>query len=496
MKKILFLISISLLSGCSDNFLEQFPETTLNEGSFYQREDDFIGLANGLYTPMRDYTKSVFWILAEIPSDNSSFMASPYDNASLLNWQPSDVFINTASITGTFSTFWSDSYVGITRCNKLLREIDRPIQWTNNAVKERTIGEAKFMRALYYFNLVRLFGGVPLLTKEIDYKQAPDITRAEVEEVYNLIIGDLSESILHLEKAESVKQKGRATMGAAQSLLAKVHLTLMDYPAAEALLKNVIESGEYALLSDYNEVFNPQNKNHKETVFAVQYSEANAEMANDFIFRFAPLTSKGEVTKRPSVPINTSNHGWNMPTNDLISLFEEGDVRKSASIAYWVGEDSDGVVRPIAYCNKYKPPLSAPDRRAGDNVFVIRYSDVLLMYAEVLTELNRTVEAIPYLMMIRERAGLHQSIDITGKEALLDLIAKERQIEFCFENQRWFDLLRTGKALEVMTAHGIREKKLKPFLPAGSFEMNSNKLLLPIPNNELVISNLTQNPGY
>jgi hypothetical protein len=496
MKHIIILLILLVTTGCSEDFLTQYPETSLNEGSFYTSEDDFVGLANGLYTPMRDYNKSAFWVLAEVASDNTSFMFNASENASAANLQRADFFLNTAATESTFDSFWTLSYNGVTRCNKLLAEISRPVAWSKDAIKERTIGEAKFMRALYYFNLVRLFGGVPLVIQPIDYKEAMDIPRSGTTEVYNFIVKDLTEAVVHLDQAEAVKQMGRANRGAAQSLLAKVHLTLKNYPAAEPLLKQVIDSGEFELLRNYADVFDPKNKNHKESIFAVQFSENNANMAHDLIFRFVPHTSKGEITQRPAIAINNSAHGWNMPTKDLLNAFEAGDLRKAASIGNWTGPDYDGEVRSIAYCNKYKAPVSAPDRRTGDNVLVIRYSDVLLMYAEVLNELNRTTDAAGFVEKVRNRAGLIQPISAQSKSAMQELIAKERQVEFCFENQRWFDLLRTGKALEVMTAHGIREKAQKAFIPASAFVMTAEKLLFPIPNIQVAISGLSQNPGY
>lgn len=226
----------------------------------------------------------------------------------------------------------------------------------------------------------------------------------------------------------------------------------------------------------------------------MQYSEASAEVANQFIFTFAPHTSGGAVTLRPN--INIVGAGWNQPTDDLINAFEPGDVRKDVSIGYWNGLDWDNKVRPIPYCNKYKAPLSAPDNRAGDNLPILRYSDVLLMYAEVLNEQGKTSEAIPYVQQVRTRAKLTAPITAADKGTLQTLIAKERQVELCFENHRWYDLKRTDKAIEVMTAHGKREQAMKPYLYDGAYTITPNKLLAPIPANEILVNKLTQNPGY
>jgi len=142
------------------------------------------------------------------------------------------------------------------------------------------------------------------------------------------------------------------------------------------------------------------------------------------------------------------------------------------------------------------PPISAPDDRCGDNLPIIRYSDVLLMYAEILNELGRTGDALLFVQQVRNRAGLTNVLAGYSKESLSELIAKERQVEFCFENQRWYDLKRTGKAIAVLTSHGIREKAKRSYLLPTAFQVAPYKLLAPLPEIEVVINKLEQNPGY
>lgn len=492
MKKIIYVLALSLLTGCTNKFLELYPKSTLNEGNFYQTEVEYTLLANGCYVPLRDNEKNNHWILAELISDNASFQNN------VRTGEASRGVIDQFILVGdnvAFSAFWNLSYNGITRCNKLLSELDRAgVNWSKLSFKERCAGEALFLRSLYYFNLVRQFGGVPLVLAPTTSQEAVNIKRSTEVQVYDSIISDLKQAAERFAKAKDVEEVGRANELSALSLLGKVYLTLGKYAEAEQTLKTVINSGKYALLPTYADLFNPAKKDFKETIFAVQYSENSAELANRFIFLFAPHTSGGAVTNRPN--INIVGAGWNQPTDDLINAFEAGDTRKAVSIGFWNGLDWDNVVRPIPYCAKYKAPISAPDDRSGDNFPVLRYSDVLLMYAEALNELNRTGEAIPYVQQVRNRAGLTAPLAALGKEALKTLIAKERQVEFCFENQRWYDLKRTGKAVEVMTAHGIREKAKKTFLYPEGYTLTPNKLLAPIPVNEVSINKLTQNPGY
>ncbi|MHB1178192.1 MAG: RagB/SusD family nutrient uptake outer membrane protein, partial [Daejeonella sp.] len=493
MKKISLLVLIIVFVSCRKDFLTIYPEDALNEGSFYKSEKEYILLANGCYLSMRDYEKTQHWVMAELSSDNASFQ---YNNVSGEKSRGVIDQLLFAPNNDVYSEFWNFSYKGITSCNKLLSEINRPgVSWAKESLKDRCTGEALFLRGLYYFNLARQFGGVPLVLKPITSGEAVGIKRSKEDQVYTQIVADLKQAVTHFTASVDVEENGRANLGAANALLGKVYLTMHKYAEAETILKSVIDSKKYALLPNYADVFNPSKKDYKETIFAIQYSENNRELSNRFIFWFAPHTSGGAVTKRPNIGIK-GNAGWNQPTDDLINAFEVGDKRKNVSIGIYNGKDWDGVVRPIPYCAKYSPPISAPDDRCGDNLPVLRYSDVLLMYAEVLNELGRTAEALPYVRQVRNRAGLMNALTGYSKESLSELIAKERQVEFCFENQRWYDLKRTGKALAVLTAHGLREKKSRLYLFATAFQVAPYKLLAPIPEIEIVVNKLEQNPGY
>ncbi|GAA0879017.1 RagB/SusD family nutrient uptake outer membrane protein [Algoriphagus jejuensis] len=492
MKKLIYILSLFIISSCSHDFLDIYPETTLNEGNFYQSEEQFIILANGCYIPLRDFEKNTHWVISELISDNTSFQYNNRTGEAVRG--VIDQFIITAE-NRAYADFWNLSYNGINRCNKLLLEIERPeVKWSDIGYKHRSSGEALFLRALYYFNLVRQYGGVPLVLKPISADEALQMDRSEETEVYNSIVSDLNAAITEFESASNLNENGRANLYSSYALLGKVYLTLKDYSKAEAALKKVMDSNKYALLANYADLFNPGSKDYKETIFSVQYSEINRELSNRFIFMFAPWTSAGSITMRPA--INMTSAGWNMPTTDLRNAFEEGDLRKGVSIKIWNGPDWDGVVRDIAYTGKYQRPISAPDDRTGDNVPVLRYSDVLLMYAEALNEQGRTGEALAYVQQVRNRAGLTAPLSGYDQASLANLIAKERQVEFCFENQRWYDLKRTGKAVEVMTAHGQREKAEKDFLFSSAYQIAPYKLLAPLPAEQILINGLEQNPGY
>lgn len=477
--KVLIMKAVILgfgITSCSD-FLDLYPETSLNEANFYKTDNEFVLLVNGAYIPLRDLEKRVHWHVSELKSDNLKIQSSH-----LAGWLDVDVLERFEATSGNtqYESFWNTSYNGIYRCNKTIDGILKASHiWNNTSLRERSLGEAYFLRALYYFNLVRQFGGVPIVLKEVPGIDAVEIKRASADDTYKQIIADLETAVGHLSQAEDVKENGRVNKGAAQALLGKVYLTNKNYSAAETLLAAVIGAGQFRLRDTYAEVFNPSDKDFTETLFSVQYSESTSALSNSFIFYQVPYRSGGEITERPNVALSTS--GMLQPTNELLNAFEEGDERYNVAIGIWTGINNLGNIADLPYCAKYKPPRTATLGWCGDNFPILRYSDVLLMYAEVLNALNRTTEAVPYLAQVRQRAGLSTGT-VSSREELALVLEKERQIEFCFENQRWYDLVRTDRAIEVMTAQG---KKMQPY-----------HVLSPIPGQQILINQIEQNPGY
>ncbi len=462
--------------SCSNSFLDLYPETSLNEANYYQSDEEFILLVNSSYIPLRNLGRTVNWDLNEVKSDNMTVQEL---NTNIEQFRSDGFTLSPASTT--HESFWNNSYAGIYNCNTAIRALETTDRaWTNPYLKNRSLGEAYFLRAHYYFDLVRQFGGVPLVTREITGQEAVAIKRSTVAEVYAQIITDLETAIEHLGDIGDTGELGRANIGAAQALLGKVHLTAKNFAAAEHSLREVIESGHHGLLPNYADVFDPGNKDFYETLFAIQYSESSAGLSNNFIFFNAPATSGGEVTGRPNValPVSISIR----PTNELLAAFEEGDQRYDVSIGRWIGPDVNGIEDEFFYCAKYKGPQTATLGWSGDNFPILRYSDVLLMFAEALNAQGRTTEAIPFVKEVRERAGLSDDISGLSKSQLAALIERERQVEFCFENQRWYDLLRTDRALEVLRAQG---KNIQP-----------HHLLAPIPAEQVLINQLEQNPVY
>jgi len=473
--KYTLFIATLVLSSCSNDFLELYPETSLNENIYYQSDDEFVLLVNASYIPLRDLGKNDHWRISEVKSDNMTYRPTAYTTQTLI-----DDFVFTSS-SSPHENFWSLSYTGIYYCNTAITAIETlDYSWESQSLKNRSLGEVYFLRAMYYFNLVRQFGGIPLVTSNITGSEAVDVKRSTEEETYNLIISDLNTAINHLTNMGSTGENGRVNLGASQALLAKVHLTLHNYSEAAGFLEDVIQSGNFGLLENYADVFDPTQKDYYETLFSIQYSESTAESSNRFIFFNAPPTSKGEITNLPNITLNSGTSI--QPEEELINAFELGDARLSVSIGLWTGPDIVGNTINSYYCAKYKGPQTATLDWSGDNFPVLRYSDVLLMYAEVLNEQGKTSEAIPFIQKVRSRANLFNDISGLSQDSIRQLIEKERQIEFCFENQRWYDLLRTGKGVEVLSAQG---KGIQEY-----------HLLAPIPGKQVLINNLEQNPGY
>jgi hypothetical protein len=355
----------------------------------------------------------------------------------------------------------------------------------DSALKERILGEARFLRGLYYFNLARLFGEVPLITVPVSPSLTDDeiyLAKSSVSAVYNQITEDLSMAASKLPvKYSNANDKGRATRGAANGLLSKVFLTIKDFENAYKTAALVIESNNYSLHADYTANFKEANKNGKESVFEVQfYKKANSE------------NSQMVISGLPSIPgLFAAGVEIMLPTEDLMNSFEEGDYRLEATFfnSYWTYTFEPHIWK---YWDQdaYKPAATS---QSGANFMVMRYSDVLLIYAEALNEAmgGPTTEAYDAVNQVRERARNENADvlpDLAGlnKEEFSLAVLNERRHEFVNEGQRWYDLVRTGTLIEsVKRAKGdaADPKEINYLFPIPQRELDNNK-------------NLKQNEGY
>ncbi|WP_316814364.1 RagB/SusD family nutrient uptake outer membrane protein [Pedobacter heparinus] len=511
MKKIftLFgLLTFTILS-CNKDFIELTPPDQVSGKTFYQTEDQFRQALATAYVPLRNLL--IYDMLdAEMRSDNTY-----YENFSV---NRGDGFVqreNIADFTNSSSNGYTNGsyfacYTGISRCNMITDKIRNSA--ISDAAKNEIEGQVKFLRAFFYFKLVRYFGGVPLFLKEVKVADDAFLTRSTVDEVYNQIISDAKDAIGMLQPPAKFPQTGLATKGAATMLLADVYLTQKKYAEAEGLLKTLPAMG-YDLNPNYADAFSTSNKNSKESVFEVQYNEGltNGQQSN-FIYQFLPRSTNTTVITGVRTD-NSASGGYNIPTEDIIKAYEPGDKRLDASIAVAEGSYNQsmiftfsankGIINyiPVAgkvgvpYIKKYLHTHSNANN-TNDNWPIYRYAESLLSLAETLNEQGKSGEALPYLNKVRNRAGL-STVTITDQTELRGIIAHERRVELAFENKRWHDLVRTGQAIQVMTNFGIALKQRVNYVPANAFALDQTKLIYPIPNNEININpKLIQNPGY
>lgn len=480
------LIAIALLgfsfSSCSD-FLEQNPQTDLSENDFYKTADDILSAVNGVYSSLQEGDIYGNWyVFGEIPSDNTRNQLS----GSVTTQNEFDQFyIDTQN--SMIANFWKAAYKVINRTNTVLGRIDG-IE-INTELANRYKLECKFIRALMYFNLVRVYGDVPLVLKEISISESYDILREPKENVYNQIIADLKEA-QDLPVSYSTAEDGRATQGAAKALLANVYMTLHKYAEAETILAEIINCGRYSLLENtpgslnidgYKNVFSPVNHNSEEGIFEIQFLKGGYGEGSNYANNFAPENSGTNV-----VAVGGTG-GNNIPEMDIYNAYEEGDLRRdfSMSLGYYDNRKNNEWVESRYVCKFMDVPYQNND--ASNNYPVIRYADVILMYAEALNQNGKTAEACKYLNMTRRRGFGYQTtetspvdLQTTDKAQFALMVEQERRVELAFENHRWFDLIRTGRAVEVMRSKG--------------FSLNETNLICPIPQKQIDVNpKLTQN---
>lgn len=598
---ISLLLGVFTLVACSD-VVNKTPLGQQTSENFFLTEQQAIQATNASYHKLRDWNIHVFSFLGltDMISDDATKGSTPTDAAQLLDIE--DLTFDAGS--GDVNTWWTGNYQGIYRTNVAIENI--PNVDMNTGLRERLVAENHFLRAYYYFNLVRGFGGVPLITSPLapdDYDQE----RAPAEDIYAQILSDLefAADVLPFKSEYSSQDLGRATKGAAHSLLARVHLYLENYDQALMYANEVINSGEYALLDDYFTIFTRQGENSSESIFEVQ-AMASEEGGSG--------SQYGQVQGVRGQP----NLGWgfNRPSRDLDDAYESGDLRQQATILSPWEELPDGtgltvIQNATMVDDRYNKKAFAPSDHPGGrgnspvNIRRIRYADVVLIAAEASYRTGNEADARMYVNMIRDRARVGNSntigiipedmspvvvnaldlsainsqvfvrfvnsdgpadeagvspfthdvdsnqpiienIDIitavnrtavtsrseflaavnaqaagasipveitrvhhtnngqnseeitlsitveellpdvtSSGQQLLDAIWQERRVELAMEQKRWFDLLRQGRAAEVMQALG------------KNFEVGKHELF-PIPTNEIDLSNgaLQQNPGW
>lgn len=474
MKKIsIFIALLGITMSSCEEFLTITPETALSSATFYKTETDFEQAVNATYAPLRTIANTRSWLLCEMRSDNTiyarniNFGATEQQEDISDHSLPDDQGITTN--THVLNQYRQD-YLIIARANQILTQIDE-IEF-NQASKDNLKGQALFLRGYAYYELARYFGSVPLHLTPVTTREEAALPLTPESEIYAQLISDIQAAV-NLLPVRSQQGVGRASKGAAQMLLADVFITQKRWAEAETLLKAIISSGEYQLIANYEDVFSESvgNKNNAESLFEIQFLEGPEGLNSSFLYSFMPrpisLQELQPITGT-SNPQPLDGEGNNIPTPDIIAAYEEGDLRKDASIAYVEISGSDRANKVYPYIKKYAKHHDLHGNH-GINWPIYRYAEVLLFLAEALNEQGKTTEAAGHLNEIRSRAGLANTT-ATGQAEMREAIFKERRVELAFENKRWFDITRADRVQEIIGAFGARAlaNPLDYYYPAGN----------------------------
>ena len=474
-KNILLFMFILTFSFACDDELELNPVSSITIDNFYNNEKDAESAVNSIYSMLTNHHlyNQYHETIQSQGTDDSDWGNGR--NTSNIGKNEMDKFLFTPS-SDLIYEYWIASYRVINTANTVVENV-APME-IEDEKKNQYIGEAKFLRGLIYFNLVRLYGGVPLSTKSTTTLDGLQIPRASKEKVYEFIIDDLKDAKEMLPIGYSGKDIGRATKGAAMTLLTNVYLTLGQYQNGINEAQEVEDLGVYSLMDQYAEIFYPENENGPESIFEIQYM-------------ITPEGGLGSSYAGFMAPPSKGGWGDNPVTEDLYNAYPEGDLRRDVNIFHDLSASS--TIKEPFYVNKYQergPEIGDN----GDNYIVTRYADLLLMKAEAINAISAgDPEAYEAFNKVRRRAyglpvNLESPFDLQQgltQEQFLDSILVERRRELAFEGHRRFDLLRTNKLIETMEAHD------------PDLVIQEKHLLFPIPQTERFSNpNLSQNTGW
>lgn len=464
---LILLLPLALI-GC-DSFVDIAPESDRTVEEFFETEGEFETALNGAYNALQQegMFSQAYWVLFEMRSDNT-------DQGADVTGLARELFVVNEFVETTANEFvenaWTDSYDAIQRANLILHSLEA--YEGDSSFEERVEGEALFLRSLVYFHLAAAYGNIPLrleATTSVELGEETEDEQVSEEEVYAQLITDLETAQAQLPASIPSEEVGRATRGAANALLGKVALQNGDEATAQTALERVINSGEYELLDDYADLWGPENQNNAESIFEVQFQAGGVGLGSRFSNEFSP-----------SADLQTGEgDGRNRPTEDMEEAYDEGDERFVPSMATEY-VDSEGEVQEERHIKKYESdPFANYD--ADVNWVVLRYTDVLLMYAEAL---GPSSEAWNLIDEVRERAGLSEA-DRAGD--FYEQLLQERRVELAFENQRWIDLRRFSQNYDI---------SIEDRLASEVDNISNFTELFPIPQREVDVAGLDQNPGH
>lgn len=478
-----FLLTIN---SCTDDFVEISPEYSIDSENFFNSEDDYYLALVAAYDLLQPTYQNV--IVGEIASDNT--LCGGESAVDVIGWQQIDDMIHTP-VNSNLHEIWSLMFAGVQRCNYFMEFKDK----TGFEGKDEMIGEIRFLRAYYHFELVKWFGGIPMkVDQRFKLGDELSIPRSSAEAVYAQIEADLIAAANVLPDAP--KQQMRATKGAALSLLGKAYLYQEKFADAATVLDEVINSGVYTLVDDYNSIFEHVGENGPESVFEVQYTELEGAGFECLQCSEGNVAVGFSGVRGYDGPLFTSGFSFNVPTAEAAGIYDQGDQRLAVTILDIVAwADTAGAAYSTGYEHtgyfnrKYIPRKrginAAPDQNLTNpnNYRAIRYSDVLLMAAEANNRGGiNDAKAQDYLNQVRRRAfgNSEHDINLSGSD-LTEAIYAERRMELLGEGHRFFDLVRTDKAAEAIDGFVVGKHEIFP---------------IPLEEIEFSAGNWKQNPNY
>lgn len=482
MKKYIHLyIILMALSSCVS--LQEDPESFITEEQFYRNDDEAVAAVNAVYGGLNSSTHTLYNRLIQISTEMATddYQAGP--RARNAHVRALAGLTHDAS-NDRMQELWKQSYDVINRANTAIDKITANTN-LNQDLAARLVNEAKFIRALMYFNLVRWFGDVPLVLHPASLdKQSLNVTKSAEADIYELIISDLtSAENLPGPHQYSTKDLGRVTSGAAKSLLAKVYLTREEWKKAADKAKEIIDSQWYQLFDNYADVFNVSTKNGKEHIFSAQFKG---------YFNFYGNMMGGTAAPNEVPGINGDYADALNKSAKLYESFSETDKRKTVTFVTQLVSPVNGNTYSFEpHLHKYYDPTTpASPGESSKNIPIIRYSEIYLIYAEALAQSQGvTLDAYWAIDQVRIRAGLERLQDLVpglSQEDFREAVFQERRKEFAYEYQRWFDLARRGPAYYVSKLHA-----------AGKINAAPRHVHFPTPQRELDINtNLTQHPDW
>jgi starch-binding outer membrane protein, SusD/RagB family len=483
-KTIILGLMIWLTLGCGEDFLDRNDPGVLSFDKLYHTKEDFNAALAGCYQSIMGPA-----------TDNVYFGDITSDNCYISRYQPSGAMpdidkLVVSAQNGELDSYWANNYATIERVNMLIDKL------TNSSVsdndKKLFEAEARFLRAYSYFNLVRVFGGVPIYEQLVDISVIYETPRSSEDQVLDFIISDLNEAknIDSYRTSEDLATAGgKASTTAAKTMLGKVYMWKKDFASAETILADVIaNSGKE--LEDLSDLYNPDNPFNKEIIFSINYERVNG-FGSPFVTATIPYNSP--IGIYPNVT-QKGGAGAFMIESYVVNKFSPGDKRASLLIDTLIFENL-GILDTNIFSRKYVDTLTTFNYWSGSNTIILRYADVLLMYAEALNENGKTSQAYPFINAVRNRADIGDLPDGYSKQQMSDALAEERQKEFLLEGDRWFDLIFRG--IDFV------KQEMNKYIPNAYLEQNriiqvkDNSLLFPIPESQIQVKPvLEQNPGY